>query len=332
MKREIPISNQNRQIWADSLKGFLIILVIVDHAIMSVYEQQSWDVHMFNIIASFHMPAFMAISGYFSSANKPIHVLIKGRLLRLLLPWFVWSLLLVIIDYETRRELLELTPPYWFLWVLFWIFISFCIIKKIADLINIDDRILHLSYFAMLAFSMIVYKTSAFHFNLYAYYYLFFVIGNLIKRYDYRISNVCALTIIACIWGVMAWNWNMHSLTFAVPDLLKILPESILVLTYRIITAFLAIFFLFGFFPKYMNGHHLLNMKLSQIGKDTLGIYCLHSFFVGRVKDLLLLMFDNIPNSFLTLLTVAISLGISVCCIRFIKIFKYSSLLLLGER
>lgn len=53
-----------RLIWADSLKGYLMILVILGHAIQSVLVDNFSTNHVWNIIYSFHMPAFMAVSGW----------------------------------------------------------------------------------------------------------------------------------------------------------------------------------------------------------------------------------------------------------------------------
>lgn len=54
----------NRLIWADSLKGWLMILVILGHAIQAVLKEECYQSHLWNLIYSFHMPSFMAISGW----------------------------------------------------------------------------------------------------------------------------------------------------------------------------------------------------------------------------------------------------------------------------
>lgn len=55
-----------RLLWADSLKGWLMLLVILGHAIQTVMPEACFHDHLWNIIYSFHMPAFMAVSGYFA--------------------------------------------------------------------------------------------------------------------------------------------------------------------------------------------------------------------------------------------------------------------------
>ncbi|WP_367400205.1 acyltransferase family protein [Segatella copri] len=57
--------NKTRLVWIDSLKGWLMLLVVMGHAIqycMNAGECESN--YWWNLIYSFHMPAFMALSGF----------------------------------------------------------------------------------------------------------------------------------------------------------------------------------------------------------------------------------------------------------------------------
>lgn len=62
--RMIKRMEKKRLIWADSLKGLLILLVVLGHAIQITLGAECDNNHLWNLIYSFHMPAFMAISGY----------------------------------------------------------------------------------------------------------------------------------------------------------------------------------------------------------------------------------------------------------------------------
>lgn len=61
---------RNRLLWADALKGVLILLVVLGHSIQNTIGDACYINHLWNIIYSFHMPAFMAISGYLSFRVK----------------------------------------------------------------------------------------------------------------------------------------------------------------------------------------------------------------------------------------------------------------------
>lgn len=67
----MKMSLNPRLFWADSLKGWLMLLVILGHAIQTVIPEACYQNHIWNLIYSFHMPAFMAVSGYFAyRANR----------------------------------------------------------------------------------------------------------------------------------------------------------------------------------------------------------------------------------------------------------------------
>ena len=56
-----------RIVWADALKGILILLVVLGHSIQAAMRQlgeSCLNDYLWNLIYSFHMPAFMAVSGY----------------------------------------------------------------------------------------------------------------------------------------------------------------------------------------------------------------------------------------------------------------------------
>lgn len=60
-----------RKVWIDSLKGILILLVVLGHSIQNTLGEECYGNYWWNLIYSFHMPAFMAISGYLQCRFKP---------------------------------------------------------------------------------------------------------------------------------------------------------------------------------------------------------------------------------------------------------------------
>lgn len=67
------MSDKKRLIWIDSLKGWLMILVVLGHAIQSSLGDACFQNHLWNLIYSFHMPAFMlSVAGsHFPTHQKP---------------------------------------------------------------------------------------------------------------------------------------------------------------------------------------------------------------------------------------------------------------------
>lgn len=64
------MSDKKRLIWIDSLKGWLMILVVLGHAIQSSLGDACFQNHLWNLIYSFHMPAFMALVRIFQHIKK----------------------------------------------------------------------------------------------------------------------------------------------------------------------------------------------------------------------------------------------------------------------
>lgn len=101
----------NRNLRYDSLKGFLIILVILGHI--------PGDYNLKYFIYVFHMPLFVLLSGYFTKIPSNIKDLwhsLKGIVKPLILFQFIYvSLEYVIFN---RIEIASIITPIWILWYL----------------------------------------------------------------------------------------------------------------------------------------------------------------------------------------------------------------------
>lgn len=95
----------------DSLKGFLIILVVLGHIIGGLKIHGGG--YIWNLIYTFHMPLFVLVSGYFSKRDNP-------NVLVLLKPLIVFQILNVIILSILGHSfsLSYLIIPHWTLWYL----------------------------------------------------------------------------------------------------------------------------------------------------------------------------------------------------------------------
>ena len=143
---------KQRFIWADSLKGWLIILVVLGHALQNTLGVRCESNHLWNIIYSFHMPAFMAISGFWAYrpndlSRKDINYclsLIYRRFQQLIVPFILWSLMLMLVNsrFSINNAITLLLYPdggLWFLWVLFIINVFFIFGSWIAERLKINE-------------------------------------------------------------------------------------------------------------------------------------------------------------------------------------------------
>lgn len=91
----------------DFLKGVAILLVLIGHCIqygsgaIFLKEELYWENIVMKIIYSFHMPLFIAVSGYLFWKSVKRHGLIKSiksRIKKLMPVCFTWAIILSAID------------------------------------------------------------------------------------------------------------------------------------------------------------------------------------------------------------------------------------------
>jgi len=113
-----------RDSYFDNAKILLIFLVVFGHFIQSYIDMNLFISYMYNFIYTFHMPAFIIISGFFA---KGIYE--KGYIWKLtkklILPYVLFQVIYGFFYYflhgkETFK--LELLDPKWSLWFLISLF------------------------------------------------------------------------------------------------------------------------------------------------------------------------------------------------------------------
>lgn len=125
----------------DFIKGVLILLVILGHALQNHYHKTAWDNWLFNLIYSFHMPLFVMLSGFFFSSSLKLGIgdLMRKKFKRLLCPLLFWSSVVVIFSlcYSTHsfnssliKELYVLYTKDWFLICIFVLSVTYYIAIK----------------------------------------------------------------------------------------------------------------------------------------------------------------------------------------------------------
>lgn len=281
-----------RLIWADSLKGWLIILVVLGHAIQNTLGNACETNHLWNIIYSFHMSAFMAVSGYvaFRPGNNWgglfVCQTIWRRFRQLIVPFILWTIIKQLVG--GRADLLKLgtyllypDKGLWFLWVLFFINLIFLLGSYVGNKIKIRQEWVIISTCLILATIMVLLEVRVFGFQFIAYYFLFYSIGYFFHKYEDKVvpSSVLLLAYLGICWGVLAWFWNMHELPVFLKGLP--LPATITQYTYRFITAAIAIYLLLDLSPRVLNSSLLWNRPFVKFGNISLGIYAVHFMFLG---------------------------------------------------
>jgi len=294
-----------RLIWADSIKGWLIILVVLGHALQVTLGADCDSNHLWNIIYSFHMPAFMAISGYL--AFRPVaegyyhsnyKTIIIRRFRQLIVPFLLWSLVLILLNDHLSIETIESYILYpdkglWFLWVLFAISIVFLGCNCLAEVIRVKHELIVLATCLLLIVIMIMLDIRVFGFQFLAYYFLFYAVGYFSNKYKKALitENKFLLIALSLCWFILAWFWKMHDL----PSWLKTipLPSSLVQYAYRFITAVIAVYIIISVSPIILNNYESINKHVATLGVVSLGIYTTHFVLIGNIVKLCKLFSSN---------------------------------------
>ena len=112
------VSSPRRVFKYDNLRAFLIFLVILAHCMEQFNKGRVFD--LYRIIYSFHMPAFIWLTGNFARFDR------RKILKHLVLPYFVFdSLYMLFAIFVLGKETeFQFTTPYWIMWYL--LFMIFC--------------------------------------------------------------------------------------------------------------------------------------------------------------------------------------------------------------
>lgn len=334
---------KERLVWADSLKGCLMMVVIFSHALQTTLGLESENNHLFNMICSFQMPAFVAVSGYLAyRIGRDIPYTSMGscykatyrRVRQLIIPFILWDLLkLVTTNNFTLSGIFDcfLYPDhgYWFLWVLFFIFVIFIMTAWLANHYSIKQEIVMTGVCLLLTVIMVIFNIRIFGFQFIAYYYLFYIVGYYLHKYEKELitKKIFYITILAVLWFVLAWFWKMHEL----PIIFKRIPipETMMQYAYRFMTALVAVYVLLSLSPLVLNGRKMWNKPLIKIGIVSLGLYTSHlivmRWIVSFYKDM------NLCNSLVTAISFVSALVISWIIVWILGKWNITAKLLLGK-
>lgn len=336
-----------RLVWPDLLKGFLIITVILGHAISYVLIERGEDFlssYLWLLIYSFHMPAFMAASGYFAYKNNKVvngvNKQIKKRFHQLIIPFITWSIIMFIVNHNVTNPSEYVLYPnnsYWFLWALFFITSIFSSIQYIANRININtDMTILLTAIILIAIQMLLPDPKIFGYEYVSYYFIYYSMGYFVHKYNKYIPSktiiLCTLTII---WFVLGSFWKSKGIPEIIPASLHSIP--MLNIFYRITTATIFIIAMFGFALKYENSVNVSkNQRLKRIllecGQISLGLYTAHKIIIIWLVKGIVMLLPNIPDYIYITIAFILLTALSIMIVRYISKWKITSYWLLGKK
>lgn len=331
---------QKRLIWADSIRGILILLVVLGHAIQKTLGDGYEANHLWNAIYSFHMAAFMAVSGYLAfrpcgREGSSIFYLLFRRFRQLIVPFVIWTAILLITNNRLTTDAILNSILYpdkgglWFLWVLFFINVLFLLCSLFANRIKVKKEFVVLFVCLTLIGIMTVLDIRVFGFQFIAYYFVFYSVGYYLHKYDRTLltNNTYLIASLTFIWAVMAYFWNMHKL----PYFLTILPMPAMLTqyAYRFFTALVAIYVIICISPRFLNVESTWNKPLTKMGIVSLGIYTTHFIILGYIVS----WFASIVSSETVVICLSFIMGalVSWLIVWLLSKWKFTAMWFLGK-
>ena len=215
---------KERWIYPDFCKGILIILVVVGHSIQFGLGKQYYNSglyfanNIYKAIYSFHMPAFMIISGFFwqnkiKSASKSS--VLVSRIKKLLQPIFSWSIIVTanIFLFESmsaekiiKTFTINFVYGLWFMWALIICSILLFTVEKIPC-----NKIVFVG-FLMLLFLL---TPDIMNFHLYKFVFPFFIMGGCIATEIKTVLKYCSdkktlqiMPILFVVWILLLGKYS----------------------------------------------------------------------------------------------------------------------------
>lgn len=291
------IQENKRILWLDTLKGFTIIFVIIGHVLLGYTNNNTFPLQqqlMLKInywIYSWHMPLFMAISGFafkvaYLKENKLDKKRINKQILNLILIFFIFQLGLcsfkiifnsfVDSKMDFSKLILNLFIPdniMWYVWVLV---IYYFFLEIIYSKVRISSEYIYI----YIIFIGVTTKIISEYFgiilgvkNLF-YCFQFFIFGiwladKYLLKGKSEIKN--KITLVSVIYIIF------YIFFLSIKNVENFLPFIKIIL--EVINAYAVTVIVFKVFSK------IKEIKFLMLcGKESLVVYLLHTYFVTAIK------------------------------------------------
>ncbi|MFR4051126.1 MAG: acyltransferase family protein [Clostridium perfringens] len=303
------MKTQSRNYLIDNSKGLLIFLVVLGHSLEFIRKDYEVARLLYVFIYEFHMPVFVFISGYLSkNVEKGRINAVRNFLTPFLLFNIIWNLITLVGPLFLRGEFTELPSeqafsfftPGWALWYIFAMFLWKILLPDLLKFKNIFILSIIAGIFVKLSGEfgsyMALSRTITFApFFLAGYYSSEEKLKRFRKFTRFNILNKLPSIIIVIIGVLIALIFVNYS---NIADEFFWADRSYSNFNIEIFTGillYIAVYIIgFAFVYVFINLMPENQTFLSKIGKNTLSVYFLHTYFIGSILGLTSLMSSNL--------------------------------------
>ena len=212
-----------RNSFFDNYKAFLILCVVIGH-FLTAYSQEFELAHVIKLfIYSFHMPAFVFVSGYFAHHND-----FKNLFKKLLVPYFIFQIFYFILYRFIGINSGFKITPYFTLWYMVALFVWRLVWDRVKHIPNI------LSFSIILAVCIGFFDISERFSDIYRIFSFFpyFILGNQFnhtkfeefkrKSYVKELAWILLIVYILVLWktdGIVGLKFLKYSDEYVKPGL-----------------------------------------------------------------------------------------------------------------
>ena len=276
-----------RDYYFDNGKFLLIFLVVFGHFIRSFIDDSLFIRSLYNTIYTFHMPAFILISGYFA---KPEFTKEKflNLIRKLIIPYIIFQTIYMYFYHFLLDKPLDYNYfyPEWSLWFLLSLFswhLLLPIFARFHPAISLPAAI-----FTGIGIGYLNFPGSFLSFSRTFYFFPFFLLGYYLKREHFRklrsrklifpsINVILATLFLFYVHPEFDFHWLFGSKVYA--DMETMLSSPAL---QRLAIYLLSLIMMFSFFVLVPEKEY----RFTAIGKYTLYVYLLHGFFIRLFRTI----------------------------------------------
>nr|WP_280558082.1 acyltransferase family protein [Clostridium perfringens] len=303
------LKTQNRNYLIDNSKGLLIFLVVLGHSLEFIRKDYEVARLLYVFIYEFHMPVFVFISGYLSkNVEKGRRNAVRNFLTPFLLFNIIWNLITLVGPLFLRGKFTNLPSeqafsfftPGWALWYIFAMFLWKILLPDLLKFKNIFILSIIAGIFVKLSGEfgsyMALSRTITFApFFLAGYYSSEEKLKRFRKFTRFNILNKVPSILILIIGVLIALIFVNYS---NIADEFFWADRSYSNFNIEIFTGillYIAVYIIgFAFVYVFINLMPENQTFLSKIGKNTLSVYFLHTYFIGSILGLTSLMSSNL--------------------------------------